>query len=147
MSLSKLNDFAEDFISPAISNLPGVAQIGIYGQKKYAVRVQVNPNALTARNLSIDDIATALSNANPNTPIGTLDGPRQSLTIKANRQLSNADDFANIVVAISPAGAPVRLSDVAKVIDSVESVRTASWTDDERSITLAVKRLPGGNTV
>ena len=147
MSLSKLNDFAEDFISPAISNLPGVAQIGIYGSKKYAVRVQVNPNALTARNLSIDDVATALSNANPNTPIGTLDGPRQSLTIKANRQLSNADDFSNIVVAISPTGAPVRLSDVAKVVDSVESVRTASWTNDERSITLAVKRLPGGNTV
>ena len=147
MSLSKLNDFAENFVSPAISNLPGVAQIGIYGQKKYAVRVQVNPNALAARNLSMDDIATALNNANPNSPIGTLDGPRQSLTIQANRQLSNADDFSNIVVAISPAGGPVRLSDVANVMDSIESVRTASWTNDDRSITLAVKRLPGGNTV
>ena len=147
MSLSKLNDFAENFVSPAISNLPGVAQIGIYGQKKYAVRVQVNPNALAARNLSMDDIATALNNANPNSPIGTLDGPRQSLTIQANRQLSNANDFSNIVVAISPAGGPVRLSDVANVMDSIESVRTASWTNDDRSITLAVKRLPGGNTV
>ena len=147
MSLSKLNDFAENFVSPAISNLPGVAQIGIYGQKKYAVRVQVNPNALAARNLSMDDIATALNNANPNSPIGTLDGPRQSLTIQANRQLSNANDFSNIVVAISPAGGPVRLSDVANVIDSIESARTASWTNDDRSITLAVKRLPGGNTV
>ncbi len=147
MSLSKLNDFAEDFISPTLSNLPGVAQIGIYGQKKYAVRVQVNPNALAARNLSIDDIATALSNANPNSPIGTLDGPRQSLTIQANRQLNNADAFANIVVAISPTGGPVRLSDVAKVLDSVESVKTASWTNGERTITLAVKRQPGGNTV
>lgn len=147
MSLSKLNDFAENFVSPAISNLPGVAQIGIYGQKKYAVRVQVNPNALAARNLSMDDIATALNNANPNSPIGTLDGPRQSLTIQANRQLSNADDFSNIVVAISPVGGPVRLSDVANVMDSIESVRTASWTNNDRSITLAVKRLPGGNTV
>ncbi len=147
MSLSKLNDFAEDFISPTLSNLPGVAQIGIYGQKKYAVRVQVDPNALAARNLSIDDIAAALSNANPNSPIGTLDGPRQSLTIQANRQLNNADAFANIVVAISPTGGPVRLSDVAKVMDSVESVKTASWTNGERSITLAVKRQPGGNTV
>jgi hydrophobic/amphiphilic exporter-1 (mainly G- bacteria), HAE1 family len=147
MSLPKLNDFAEDFISPTLSNLPGVAQIGIYGQKKYAVRVQVNPNALATRNLSIDDIATALSNANPNSPIGTLDGPRQSLTIQANRQLNNADAFANIVVAISPTGGPVRLSDVAKVMDSVESVKTASWTNGERSITLAVKRQPGGNTV
>ncbi|MBT3888298.1 MAG: efflux RND transporter permease subunit, partial [Nitrosomonadaceae bacterium] len=147
MSLSKLNDFAENFVSPAISNLPGVAQIGIYGQKKYAVRVQVNPNALAARNLSMDDIATALNNANPNSPIGTLDGPRQSLTIQANKQLSNANDFSNIVVAISPTGGPVRLSDVANVMDSIESVRTASWTNDDRSITLAVKRLPGGNTV
>tara|TARA_Y100001960_G_scaffold80493_1_gene85926 strand:+ start:2782 stop:5805 length:3024 start_codon:yes stop_codon:yes gene_type:complete len=147
MSLSKLNDFAENFVSPAISNLPGVAQIGIYGQKKYAVRVQVNPNELAVRNLSIDDIATALNKANPNSPIGTLEGPRQSLTIQANRQLSNADDFSNIVVSISPSGAPVRLSDVAKVIDSIESVRTASWTNNERSITLAVKRVPGGNTV
>tara|TARA_Y100000590_G_scaffold442691_1_gene571126 strand:+ start:25532 stop:28555 length:3024 start_codon:yes stop_codon:yes gene_type:complete len=147
MSLSKLNDFAENFVAPAISNLPGVAQIGIYGQKKYAVRVQVNPNELAARNLSIDDIAIALNNANPNSPIGTLEGPRQSLTIQANRQLSNADDFSNIVVSISPTGAPVRLSDVAKVMDSIESVRTASWTNNERSITLAVKRVPGGNTV
>ena len=147
MSLSKLNDFAENFVSPAISNLPGVAQIGIYGQKKYAVRVQVNPNALAARNLSMDDIATALNNANPNSPIGTLDGPRQSLTIQANRQLSNANDFSNIVVAMSPAGGPIRLSDVANVMDSIESVRTASWTNNDRSITLAVKRLPGGNTV
>ena len=147
MSLSKLNDFAENFVSPAISNLPGVAQIGIYGQKKYAVRVQVNPNALAARNLSMDDIATALNNANPNSPIGTLDGPRQSLTIQANKQLSNANDFSNIVVAISPTGGPVRLSDVANVMDSIESVRTASWTNNDRSITLAVKRLPGGNTV
>ena len=147
MSLSKLNDFAENLISPTLSMLPGVAQIGIYGQKKYAVRVQVDPNALAARNLAIDDIATALSNANPNSPIGTLDGPRQSLTIQANRQLNNAAAFANLVVAIAPSGNPVRLSDVAMVEDSVESVKTASWTNGERSITLSVKRQPGGNTV
>ena len=147
MSLSNLNDFAEDLISPTLSTLPGVAQIGIYGQKKYAVRVQVNPNALAARNLAIDDIATALGSANPNSPIGTLDGPRQSLTIQANRQLNNADAFAKLVVAISPSGSPVRLSDVATVRDSVESVKTASWTNGERSITLSVKRQPGSNTV
>jgi len=147
MSLSNLNDFAEDLISPTLSTLPGVAQIGIYGQKKYAVRVQVNPNALAARNLVIDDIATALGSANPNSPIGTLDGPRQSLTIQANRQLNNADAFAKLVVAISPSGSPVRLSDVATVRDSVESVKTASWTNGERSITLSVKRQPGSNTV
>ena len=147
MSLPELNDYAENFISPTLSNLPGVAQINIYGQKKYAVRIQVNPDALAVRNLSIDDIATALNNANPNSPVGTLDGPRQSLTIQANRQLNNAEAFANIVVATSPSGGPIRLSDVAKVMDSVESVKTASWTNDDRSITLGIKRLPGGNTV
>ena len=147
MSLPELNDYAENFISPTLSSLPGVAQINIYGQKKYAVRIQVNPDALAVRNLSIDDIATALNNANPNSPVGTLDGPRQSLTIQANRQLNNADAFANIVVATSPSGGPIRLSDVAKVMDSVESVKTASWTNDDRSITLGIKRLPGGNTV
>lgn len=147
MSLPELNDYAENFISPTLSSLPGVAQINIYGQKKYAVRIQVNPDALAVRNLSIDDIASALRNANPNSPIGTLDGPRQSLTIQANRQLNNANAFADIVVAISPNGRPVRLSDVAKVSDSVESIKTASWTNEERSITLGIKRLPGGNTV
>ena len=147
MSLSSLNDFAEDLISPTLSTIAGVAQVGIYGQKKYAVRVRVNPDALAARNLTIDDIATALSSANPNSPIGTLDGPRQSLTIQANRQLNNADAFANLVVAIAPSGGPVRLSDVATVEDSVESVKTASWTNGERSITLSVKRQPGTNTV
>jgi len=147
MSLSSLNDFAEDLISPTLSTLPGVAQVGIYGQKKYAVRVRVNPDALAARKLAIDDIATALSSANPNSPIGTLDGPRQSLTIQANRQLNDATAFANLVVAIAPSGNPVRLSDVATVEDSVESVKTASWTNGERSITLSVKRQPGTNTV
>lgn len=147
MSLSSLNDFAEDLISPTLSTITGVAQVGIYGQKKYAVRVHVNPDALAARNLAIDDIATALSSANPNSPIGTLDGPRQSLTIQANRQLNNAAAFANLVVAIAPSGSPVRLSDVATVEDSVESVKTASWTNGERSITLSVKRQPGTNTV
>ena len=147
MSLSSLNDFAEDLISPTLSTLPGVAQVEIYGQKKYAVRIRINPDALAARKLAIDDIATALSGANPNSPIGTLDGPRQSLTIQANRQLNNAASFANLVVAISPSGNPVHLSDIAAVEDSVESVKTASWTNGERSITLSVRRQPGTNTV
>jgi hydrophobic/amphiphilic exporter-1 (mainly G- bacteria), HAE1 family len=147
MALSDLNSFASNLISPTLSTLSGVAQVNINGQKKYAVRVRVNPEALAARNLTVDDIANALHSANDNSPIGTLDGPRQTLIIQANRQLGNAAAFADLIVATSPGGDPVRLSDVAVVEDSVESVKTASWANGERAITLSVQRQPGANTV
>ena len=147
LSLSDLNSFAEDLISPTLSTLTGVAQVQINGQKKYAVRVRVDAEALAVRNLTLDDIATALRTANANSPIGTLEGPRQTLTIQANRQLSNAADFAKLIVATSPSGNPVQLSEVAQVDDSVESVKTASWVNGERAITLSVQRQPGANTV
>ena len=147
MSLSDLNSYAEDLISPTLSTLPGVAQVQINGQKKYAVRVLANPEALAMRDLTLDDIASALRTANANTPIGTLEGPRQTLTIQANRQLSNAAAFANLIIATSDSGNPVRLSDVAQVEDSVESIKTASWVNGERAITLSVQRQPGANTV
>jgi len=147
MSLSDLNNFASNLISPTLSTLSGVAQVNINGQKKYAVRVRVSPEALATRNLTVDDIANALHIANDNSPIGTLDGPRQTLIIQANRQLGNAAAFADLIVATSPGGDPVRLSDVAVVEDSVESVKTASWANGERAITLSVQRQPGANTV
>jgi HAE1 family hydrophobic/amphiphilic exporter-1 len=147
MPLSELNSFADNLIAPVLSTLPGVAQVNINGQKKFAVRVRVNPEALAARNLTIDDIAGTLRSANANTPIGTLEGPRQTLTIQANRQLRNAAAFANLIVATAPGGAPVRLAEVATVEDSVESIKTASWANGERAITLSVQRQPGGNTV
>ncbi|MFZ2524806.1 MAG: efflux RND transporter permease subunit, partial [Candidatus Ferrigenium altingense] len=147
MSLSDLNSLASDLISPTLSTLPGVAQVNINGQKKYAVRVRVNPEALATRNLTVDDIAAALRSANANSPVGTLDGPRQTLIIQANRQLDNAAAFANLIVATSPGGSPVRLSEVAAVEDSVESLKTASWANGERAITLSVQRQPGANTV
>jgi hydrophobic/amphiphilic exporter-1 (mainly G- bacteria), HAE1 family len=147
MPLSDLNSFASNLISPTLSTLPGVAQVNINGQKKYAVRVRVNPEALASHNLTLDDIANALHSANTNSPVGTLDGPRQTLIIQANSQLVNAAAFSNLVVATSPSGAPVRLSDVAAVEDSVESVKTAAWANGERAITLSVQRQPGANTV
>src|SRR5687768_8922929 len=147
MSLPELNSFAEDLIAPTLSTLSGVAQVNIHGQKKYAVRVRVNPDALAVRNLTLDDIANALRTANANSPIGTLEGPRQALTIQANRQLSDAAAFAKLIVATSPSGNPVRLSEVAQVEDSVQSVKTASWVNGEPAITLSVKRQPGANTV
>ena len=147
MSLPELNSFAEDLISPTLSTLPGVAQVQINGQKKYAVRVLANPEALAVRDLTLDDIAVALQTANANSPIGTLEGPRQALTIQANRQLSNAAAFAKLIVATSPSGNPVRLSEVAQVEDSVQSLKTASWVNGEQAITLSVQRQPGANTV
>ncbi|HUX91219.1 MAG TPA: efflux RND transporter permease subunit [Gallionellaceae bacterium] len=147
MPLSELNSFASDLISPTLSTLKGVAQVNINGQKKYAVRVRVSPEALATRNLTVTDIANALNTANANSPLGTLEGPRQTLIIQANRQLRNAAAFANLIVATAPGGAPVRLSDVAVVEDSVESVKTASWANGERAITLSVQRQPGANTV
>ncbi|PAM48633.1 hypothetical protein CEJ59_19870, partial [Acinetobacter baumannii] len=91
-----------------------------YGQKRFAVRVRARPDALAARGMTLDELASAISRANANTPVGTLDGARQMLTIQANRQLADADAFRNIIVASQPNGALVRLSDVAEVEDSVE---------------------------
>ena len=147
MALSQLNRYAENLISPTLSTLPGVAQVDINGQKRFAVRVRVRTDALAARNLSMDDIATVLKASNANTPVGTLDGQRQTLTILANRQMTRAAEYAKLIVATLPGGASVRLEDVADVEDSVESVKTASWANGERAITLSVRRQPDANTV
>ena len=147
MPLSELNSFAENLISPTLSTLPGVAQVNINGQKRFAVRVRARPDALAARGLTLDDIAASLRAANANTPVGTLDGPRQTLTIQANRQMTKAAEFARLIVATLPGGQTVRLEDVADVEDSVESIKTASWANGERAITLSIQRQPDANTV
>ena len=146
MNLSDLNDYAEHLIVPTLSTLPGVAQVFINGQKRFAVRVRVQPDALSARNISLDEISSALRAANVNTPVGTLEGPKQLLTLQANQQLTNAADFSQIIVA-SRNGNPVRLGDVARVEDSYESVRTNASLNGETSITLGVQRQPDANTV
>ncbi|MFA7281301.1 MAG: efflux RND transporter permease subunit [Sterolibacterium sp.] len=146
LSLAELNDYAENLISPSLSTLDGVAQVVVYGLKKYAVRVKANPDLMTARNISLDELMAALSAANANTPVGVLDGPRQMLTIEANRQLKNAAAFAKLVIATRN-NAPIYLRDIATVEDSVESVRTAGRYNDERAIVLAVLRQPNANTV
>ncbi len=147
MPLSELNSFAENLISPTLSTLPGIAQVNINGQKRFAIRVRARPDALATRGLTLDDIAAALRAANANTPVGTLEGPRQSLTIQANRQMTKAAEFQRIIVATLPGGQAVRLEDVADVEDSVESVKTASWANGERAITLSIQRQPDANTV
>ncbi len=147
MPLSQLNDLAENLIAPSLSTITGVAEVDINGRKKFAVRVQARPDALAARNLTMDDVANAIRTANANTPVGTLEGERQTLTIQANRQLTRAADFARIIVATLPGGGTVRLEDVAQVEDSVESIKTASWNDSERAISISIRRQPDANTV
>jgi HAE1 family hydrophobic/amphiphilic exporter-1 len=147
MPLSDLNALAENLIAPSLSTISGVAEIDINGRQRFAVRVKVRPDALASRNLTVDDVAAAIRLANPITPVGTLEGRRQTLTIEANKQLMHAADFAKIIVATLPNGATVRLEDVAEVTDSVESIKAASWADSERAITLLVRRQPDANTV
>ncbi|HJV51459.1 MAG TPA: efflux RND transporter permease subunit [Noviherbaspirillum sp.] len=150
LDLSELNDYAENLISPSLSTLNGVAQVNIYGQKRYAVRVKVNPALLASRNLSLDEVAAGIRAANANTPVGVLDGPQQTLTIQANPQLKNAAEFAELIVATRNNGGnnvPIRLREIAQVEDSYESIKTASRFNGERSIVLAIQRQPNANTV
>jgi len=146
MSLSELNDYAENLISPAVSTLPGVAQVTVNGQKRFAVRVRARADLMSARNLSMDELAGALRAANANTPLGVLDGPSQMLTIQGSGQLMKAADFANLIVATRN-GLPVRLKEVADVEDSYQSVKSAGSYNGESSIVLAVQRQPDANTV
>jgi len=146
MGLAELNDYAENLIAPTLSTIDGVAQVNVNGQKRFAVRVRANSDVLNSRGITLEDLAAAIKAANSNTPVGVLEGPRQTLTIQANAQLKKAREFANIIVA-SRNGAPVRLSEVATVQDSYESVRTSASLNGERSILLAVQRQPNANTV
>jgi HAE1 family hydrophobic/amphiphilic exporter-1 len=146
MALSQLDDFAQQVMSPRLSTLSGVAQVSVFGSQKYAVRIQVDPNALASRDIGIDELENAVDLANTITPVGVIKNADQTLTIEAETQLNNAAQFADLIIA-TRAGKPVRLRDVAKVIDSVENNQTASWFEGSRSIVLAIQRQPDANTV
>ena len=146
MDLFEVSDYAENLISPNLSTIDGVAQVLVYGQKRYAVRVRANPAKLALNNLTMDDLATAINKANSNSPVGVLDGPRQSLTIYANPQLVRGKDYANLLIA-QRNGLPIRLADVATVSESYEQVKTLGTYMDERAVIIAVLRQPSANTV
>ncbi|MFA1623031.1 efflux RND transporter permease subunit [Rhizobium mongolense] len=146
MPRSKLDAIAEDIISPSLSTLPGVAEVTVFGAQTYAVRVEVDPNKLLARNIGIDTVNQAISAANSQVPVGTLQNDAQSMTINADTQRTNAAEFRSLVIA-NPNGAPIHLGDIAKVEDSVENQNTGSWYDGNRSIILAIQRQPDANTV
>ncbi len=146
MAQSELQDYAEHLISPTLSTIDGVAQVNIFGAKRFAVRVRVKPEALVARNIGLDELSSALKLANVNTPAGTFEGDKQTLVIQANRQMGSASEFAELIVS-NKGGNPVRLKDVASVEDSVEVLKTWATLNGENSISLAILRQPGANTV
>ena len=146
MDLFEVSDYAENLISPSLSTIDGVAQVLVFGQKRYAVRVRANPAKLAMNNLTMDDVAQAVNKANSNSPVGVLDGPRQALTIYANPQLVRAREFADLLIA-QRNGLAIRLSDVATVSESYEQVKTSGSYMGERSVIIAVLRQPSANTV
>ena len=146
LPLSTVDEYGEITLAQQISQLPGIAQVLVYGAQKFAVRVQVNPVAAAARNISLEDIRTVLAKANSNTPVGTLSGPERDVTLLASGALRNAAGYRNVVAAYRN-GAPVKLNEIAHVIDSVENDKVASWFNNDRAVVLAIQRQPDANTV
>ncbi len=146
LSLSKLDEYAENTLAQRLSSVDGVAQVQVFGSQKYAVRIQLDPQALAARGIGMDEVSTAVDNGNVNLPTGTLWGTDKAYSVESNGQLDNAAEFGALVVAYRD-GAPVRLRDLGRVIDSVQDTKQASWFNGERAIVLAIQRQPGTNTV
>ncbi|GAA5543370.1 MULTISPECIES: efflux RND transporter permease subunit [Brucella/Ochrobactrum group] len=144
--LTQMDDIAQNIISPALSTISGVAQAQVYGSKTYAVRVEVDPDKLDSRSLSLSGLGDTIAAANSQTPVGTLQNGSQALTVNAKTQRTNAEEFKSLIISGS-GNRIVRLSDVANVLDSVENINQGSWLDGKQSIALAVQRQPGSNTV
>ncbi len=146
MPLTKVQDLADTRIAQKISQLPGVGVVSISGGQRPAVRVRANPTALAAYGLNIDDLRTTISNANVNTPKGNFDGPTRAYTINSNDQLKSADEYKNIIVAYKN-GAPVRLKDVAELVDAAENTKLGAWMNSTPALILNVQRQPGANVI
>ena len=146
LPLYTVHEYAETMLAQRISMVSGVAQVQVFGAQKYAVRVQVNPQSLATRQIGIDEVATAIVNANVNLPTGTLWGTHNAFTVQATGQLMEASAYRP-VIATYRNGSPVRLQDIGRVIDSVENNKIAAWYNNVRAITLAIQRQPGTNTV
>ncbi|HUO35083.1 MAG TPA: efflux RND transporter permease subunit [Candidatus Acidoferrum sp.] len=141
-----VDQYAETLLGQRISMIKGVAQVQVYGSQKYAVRIQLDPQAMASRQIGIDQVATAVENSNVNLPVGTLWGAHQAFTLQANGQLAHASLYRPLIVAYSN-GSPVRLEDIGKVFDSVQDDKVESWWNDTRSVVLAIRRQPGTNTI
>jgi len=146
LPLTQVEDIADTRMAQKISQQPGVGLVSVSGGQRPAVRVQVNPRALAAYGLAIDDVRTTLANANVNTPKGNFDGPQRASTINANDQLTSAAGYRDVVIAYKN-GAPVRLSDVATVVQGAENTKLAAWANQTQAVILNVQRQPGANVI
>ncbi|HWC64174.1 MAG TPA: efflux RND transporter permease subunit, partial [Rhizomicrobium sp.] len=146
MPLYRLDQLAENRLARQISTLSGVAQVNVFGAASYAVRLQMDPTALSARNIGIDQVASAVQQANVNIATGTLNGATQAAQIHVNGQLTNAAAWSKQIIAWRN-GAPVRIADVGRAIDSYQNVLAATWYNGKRAIVLSIQRQPGSNTI
>ncbi len=146
LPLSAVHEYADTLMAQRISMVNGVAQVQVYGAQKYAVRVQLDPQALTSRGIGIDEVAAAIQKGNVNLPTGTLSGPHHAFSVQATGQLTNAQAYRPLIVAYRD-GHPVRLEELGQVIDSVEEDKIASWYNTTRAVVLAIQRQPGTNTI
>ncbi|MCC6948561.1 MAG: efflux RND transporter permease subunit [Bradyrhizobiaceae bacterium] len=146
LPLSTVHEYADTLLAQQISQISGVAQVQVFGGQKYAVRVRLNPEAAASRGISASDIQSALSSAASNTPVGVMYGPKQNLTLDMGVPERSARIFENLIVAWRN-GAPVRLNEIATVMDGVENERVAGWINGTRSINLAIYRQPDANTI
>jgi HAE1 family hydrophobic/amphiphilic exporter-1 len=146
LPLSTVDEYAETFLAQRISTINGVAQVQVFGQQKYAVRVQVDPSALASRGVGINEVQQAVAKANVNLPTGTLYGKERAFAVQAQGQLYDAAAFRPLIVTYRN-GSPVRLEELGRVIDGVQSDKTAAWFKGKRGIVLAIYRQPGTNTI
>jgi len=142
----RIDDYAYTIIAQKISTVKGVSESRIFGQKPYAIHVQVNPAALASRGIGLEEVRTALTTATVNRPKGNLEGAHQTVTLDTNDQLFNAEGFRKVIVAWRN-GAPVRLGDIADVVDGVQNARTGAWFEGKPAEGLAVQREAGANTI
>ena len=146
LPLSTVDEYAQTVLAQQISQLPGVAQVDVNGSQKFAVRVQVDPNAAAARNISLEEIRRIIVETNSNSPVGTLFGDKQNTTLVATGAMQRAEEYKRVVVAYRN-GAPVKLDEIARVVDAVENDKIATWFNDERAIVLGIQKQPGANTI
>jgi HAE1 family hydrophobic/amphiphilic exporter-1 len=146
LPLYTVDEYAQTNLAQRISTISGVAQVTIFGSQKYAVRVQVDPRALAARGIGIDEVEQAIARANVKKPTGFLSGPHQAVNIQSNAQLVDAAAYRPMIVAYRN-GSPVRLEELGRIIDGVQTDKVASWFNNDRAVVLAVQRQPGTNTI
>jgi hydrophobic/amphiphilic exporter-1 (mainly G- bacteria), HAE1 family len=146
LPLSKVDDYGEITLAQQISQLPGIAQVLVFGAQKFAVRVQVDPIAAASRGISLEDVHSVLSKTNSNTPVGTIAGVKQNTILTATAAMRTAAEYGDVIVAYRN-GVPIKLNEIANVVDAVENIWTANLFNNERSIVLAIYKQPDANTV